>query len=119
MVSAFGKFLRNLRMDVGELLLDMAKKLEVSSAFLSGVENGKCKIPENWIEKISSIYKLSAEKSQKLKEACFETNQMLKIGLVGLKDEQKDLAFAFARKLESMPQRDIDNIRKILKKGEK
>ena len=43
MVTSFGKFLRNLRMDIGELLLNMADKLGVSPAFLSGVENGKRK----------------------------------------------------------------------------
>ena len=55
MVTSFGKFLRNLRMDVGELLLEMAAKLHVSPAFLSGVENGKRKIPEGWLARIASL----------------------------------------------------------------
>ena len=38
MVNNFGKFCRKLRIDKGELLYDMATKLEVSSAFLSKVE---------------------------------------------------------------------------------
>ena len=50
MITAFGKFLRNLRMDIGELLLQMAEKLDVSPAFLSGVENGKRKIPSDRVE---------------------------------------------------------------------
>lgn len=33
MVNNFGKFCRKLRIDRGELLADMAKKLGVSSAF--------------------------------------------------------------------------------------
>lgn len=37
MVTAFGKFLRILR----EILKDMAEKLNVTSSFLSAVENGK------------------------------------------------------------------------------
>jgi transcriptional regulator with XRE-family HTH domain len=41
MITNFGKFCRRLRIDNGELLYDMAKKLGVSSAFMSSVENGK------------------------------------------------------------------------------
>ena len=43
MITAFGKFLRILRMDNGEILKTMAEKLEVTSSFLSAVENGKKK----------------------------------------------------------------------------
>ena len=41
MLTSFGKFCRKLRINNGELLYDMAEKLDVSSAFLSKVENGK------------------------------------------------------------------------------
>ena len=40
MANNFGKFCRKLRIDRGEILADMAKKLGVSSAFLSKVETG-------------------------------------------------------------------------------
>ena len=48
MLTNFGKFCRKLRIDKGELLYDMAQRLKVSSAFLSKVENGKAKPPEEW-----------------------------------------------------------------------
>ena len=41
--TALGKFLRKIRVDNDERLYDMAKRVEVSSAFLSGVENGRKK----------------------------------------------------------------------------
>ena len=48
MLTEFGKILRKLRIDRQELLRDMAKNLEVSSAYLSAVETGKRKIlPKN------------------------------------------------------------------------
>ena len=37
MFSEFGKYLRTLRINNGELLKDMANNLQVSSAFLSAV----------------------------------------------------------------------------------
>lgn len=45
MVNNFGKFCRKLRIDRNERLYDMAKRLNVSSAFLSKVENGQKKPP--------------------------------------------------------------------------
>lgn len=119
MVTSFGKFLRNLRMDIGELLLDMAEKLHVSPAFLSGVENGKRKIPEGWLDKIVSLYNLSDEQSAKMKESFYDSSNKIDIGLNDLQDKQRNLAIAFARRLDSIPDSDIDEILKILDKEKK
>jgi transcriptional regulator with XRE-family HTH domain len=54
-------------MDRQELLFSMAKKLEVSSSFLSGVENGKIPIPTDWPEKITSLYQLNRFESEELR----------------------------------------------------
>lgn len=116
MVTSFGKFLRNLRMDAGELLLNMAEKLDVSPAFLSGVENGKRKIPGAWLSKISALYKLSDEQFAKMKECFYDSNNEIEIGLDGLQDSRRNLAIAFARKLDSISQSDLEKIQKILNK---
>ena len=117
MVSAFGKFLRNLRMDAGELLLDMAGKLNVTPAFLSGVENGKRKIPSGWVDRISVIYQLDGKQKTDLQNAFYETNESVEIGLTQLRSTQKNLLFSFARKLESISDDDVECITRILKKG--
>ena len=119
MITSFGKFLRNLRMDKGELLLDMATKLKVSSAFLSGVENGKRKIPESWLEKIAALYNFSAEQKDNMKASYFDSNNKVDIELHSLQDDQRNLAIAFARKLESIPESDIEKILKILERKRK
>lgn len=106
-------------MDVGELLLDMASKLHVSPAFLSGVENGKRKIPEDWLTKIAGLYGLSDEQSAKMKESYYDSNNEIEIELHNLQDSQRNLAIAFARKLDSIPESDIEKILKILDKERK
>lgn len=115
MITAFGKFLRNLRMDNGELLKTMAEKLNVTSSFLSAVENGKKKIPTDWVMKISSLYSLSYDKQIELQNAYSETNQCLEIGLTGLSAQNKELAFSFARKLNSFNEDELKKILDILK----
>lgn len=106
-------------MDIGELLLDMAEKLHVSPAFLSGVENGKRKIPEGWLPKIAALYGLSEEQNEKMKEAYYDSNNEIGIELHNLQANQRDLAIAFARKLDSIPDSDISRILSILNKEKK
>ena len=59
MITSVGKYLRKLRIDNGEILRDMADVLNVSSAFLSAVENGKKKMPTLWLPKLQKNYNLT------------------------------------------------------------
>ena len=118
MLTVFGKFLRILRMDTGELLKTMADKLEVTSSFLSAVENGKKKIPVDWVEKISRLYFLSDDKFIELQNAVCETNQCVEIGLSNLNCQQRELAFSFARKLNDIGDEELQKLWVILKENE-
>ena len=65
-LTEFGKFLRKLRVDNGELLKDMAIKLNVTPSFLSMVETGRRNIPKKWEEDIEKIYSLSLKQKEEL-----------------------------------------------------
>lgn len=118
MITAFGKFLRNLRMDRGEILKEMAEKLQVTSSFLSSVENGKKKIPANWVEKISLLYSLSNKDRMNLQRAYYETNQCIEIGLSEMNGLRKDVAFSFARKLNNFSNDELEKLKRILKEDD-
>lgn len=60
MVTEFGKFCRKLRIDNDEHMVNMAEKLGVTSSYLSAVENGKRKVPEEWFNEISKHYTLTS-----------------------------------------------------------
>lgn len=55
----------------------MAEKLDVSSSFLSAVENGKRDIPESWYEKMVDLYNLNEEKQDELKQAIEKSKERL------------------------------------------
>ena len=55
MVNEFGKLLRKIRIDNGEILKDMADKLEMTSSYLSAIECGKRNIPNNLIPRLEQI----------------------------------------------------------------
>ncbi len=101
-LSRFGVFCRKLRLENRELLYDMAKKLGVSSAFLSKIENGKGKPPAEWRQKIISLYALTEDEIEELDAALFEANNRKSIDISGFSDENKALMWSFARKLDSL-----------------
>ena len=117
MITEYGKFLRKLRIDQGQILKTMAEKLGVSSAFLSAVENGKKKIPKTWEEKLVKEYKLDEEQLTELRRSQQDSQQLIEINLAMLTDAQKDTAFAFARSLERFDTQDLSNLAKFFNKN--
>ena len=90
MLTNFGKFCRKLRIDKGELLYDMAQRLKVSSAFLSKVENGKAKPPEEWKESIPSMYSLNEEQKEELCEYIDEARESSIINVSAFSRDDRD-----------------------------
>ena len=57
-VTAFGKILRKMRIDTSEVLGDMAKRLGVSAAYLSSIENNGREIPDaEQVEELKELLK--------------------------------------------------------------
>ena len=111
MITKIGKFLRKLRIDKGEILKDMATKLDVSSAFLSAVENGKKKFPDTWYKKIENLYSLSTQQVAELKAAVLESNDKIELNVKHIHNHSRQLAVSFARNFESL---DFETSQKIL-----
>lgn len=120
MLTLFGKTIRKLRIDQGEILKDMADYLEVSSAFLSAVENGKKKIPQDWVDKISERYNLDNDKKEELKRAYEITNdemaKSIKIDFEGTNELKKRTALLFARSFEDINDATAEKIYEMLQK---
>lgn len=114
MVTKFGKFCRNLRMDHEELLYDMAGRLGVSSAFLSRVETGKAKPPVEWGNVIASEYHLSETQSKELYESINEARENV-IRVDSFSQNDREMMFAFARQLKDIDNEEKDRWRKMLK----
>ena len=116
MLTSIGRFLRKLRIDNGEILKNMAEKLDVSSAFLSAVENGKKKMPENWPEKLSSLYNFTEDELEAFQKAIADTNQMIELNLKNATPQHRDLALSFARHFDSLDEDTSKRIIEMLQK---
>lgn len=109
MVNSLGKFCRKLRIDRSERLFDMAKKLEVSSAFLSKVENGQKKPPQEWRDKLINQYSLNPEQIKQLDEYMYEAQNCNSIDISNLNDSDKMLMLSFARKFDEIDKNKLRN----------
>ncbi len=116
MVTEFGKYCRKLRIDKGILLKDMAEKLEVTSAYLSAVENGKRNIPQAWFDKISSVYSLNGEQKKELSIVIEESNMRISDLFSKVDREKQEIILTFARKCNSLDKETINRINKMLSK---
>ena len=115
MLNDFGKICRKIRIDKGEIMADMSKKLRVSTAFLSAVEHGKKPVPIDWVDTIINIYDLEPTTAHELEVAAKESLRQVNIVVEDLGSNQKDFVLAFARNFNNVNQDDINKIMKLLK----
>lgn len=117
MITPLGKFLRKLRIDRGEILKNMADKLNVSPSFLSAVENGKKKMPDSWNSKICIFYHLTPEMREEFTKAIAETENSVTFSLDKLSLPQKEAAISFARQFPEFSDEEWQVLNSLLKKG--
>lgn len=115
MANSLGIFCRKLRIERGEVLYDMAKKLEVSSSFLSKVENGKKKPPAEWEKKIIDYYNLSGEKKREFTDCFFDALNNDYIDISKYNEKDKKLMLSFAREFDELDKALIESILKLRK----
>jgi transcriptional regulator with XRE-family HTH domain len=115
MLTDFGKFLRKLRIDRGELIKNMAEKLGITASYLSAVETGKRNIPDTWISAISSLYSLSNGEAQELKDAAANSSRSVTMTLEDTPCERRETALLFAREFQNMDDSTINRIRNLIK----
>ena len=119
MVTEVGRFLRKLRIDEGEIILNMAEKLGVSASFLSAVENGKKRMPSSWNSRICEIYKLNLEQKEEFTNAIARTEEVIEMKLSTSDIKNKELAVSFARQFPDLDDEQTEQIKKILLGGKK
>ena len=116
MGTVFGKALRKIRINRDELLMDMAKKLEITSAYLSSIENGKRGIPQDMSKKIIKLYNLDADESKNLFTAEDESRKKVEFDFTNSDPSKKNIVLALARSFDELSDEQLQEIRNILDK---
>lgn len=113
--TAFGEFVRILRIKRHQVMGDMAEILNTSTPFLSAVENGKKNVPDSWIRKIIEYYQLSSEEQEALCEAVEESRVQYKIVSGNAGKYQRKAAVQFTRSFDEMDDETAQKILELLK----
>ena len=114
MKTKVGEYLRKIRMEHGELLRDMAKNLDVSSSFLSAVENGKKKVPDTWPMKLKEIYDLDQLQLEELQYSILESGKVIELNVENVPSENRELAVSFARRFSSLDEKEARRLLSVL-----
>jgi transcriptional regulator with XRE-family HTH domain len=101
MLTPFGIACRKLRLDRGMRLLDLAKKMGVSSAFISAVDTGRKAIPDGYVVRVSRAMDLTAPEIRVLSRAADRTRT--EVRLDNMAPAQREIVHAFARRLDDIP----------------
>lgn len=109
-ITEFGKAVRKARLDAEISLLQMASELNVSSAFLSGMETGRKKVTEDWVSKIKDFFAAHYITVPNLAEAADVSNKS--VSLEGLNPAHQMLIAGFAR--TSLSPEEMENLKALL-----
>lgn len=116
--TQLGKELKKLRIELGINLADMARKIEVSSAFLSAIETGKKKAPNDFLAKLANKYAYIKDNFDTFEILLNQSRQSVVLPLSNPSFEDTSLATAFARRFNSLTASEKSTIHKLLNKGE-
>ena len=108
--------LKIIRVNNNEMLMEMAKKLDVSSTFLSAIENGKKKVPDDFKDKLCANYSLSDDEIKELNEGIVINNDRVDLNLSELSGPKKELAISLGRSFDTLSDEAVDELLNIISK---
>lgn len=117
MITEFGKKLRNIRMNRGILLKDMAEDLGITPSFLSAVEVGKKNVPAKWVSEISDCYDLTENERKELEKLANDATTNVKIDITQANNTLRSAALAFTRNFDSLTDDEAKQIINLLHRG--
>lgn len=94
-LTEFGIVVRKARLDAKVTQREMAATLGVTSAFLSNLEKGRSKIPEEWVARIETFFKDKGIEIPNLFKLADVANRS--ISLAGMNPQKAMMLAAFAR----------------------
>ena len=115
MLTPFGITARKLRLDKGMRLLDLAKRIGTSSAYISAIETGKKPIPDAFVLTVSRAMKLATTEIKELRRAADRTRKAVVVEKHT--EDQRELVAAFARKIDELPSEMMESLKKVILKS--
>lgn len=119
MLTPLGKYLKQLRLDHGNMLLSaMAEQLRKPSSYLSAIEYGRKNCPPDLLNQIFLLFNLDFESRDKLKKAAEESKDSYRIKTTENQNFMaRTVAASFARQFSSLNDEQLKELKRILDGG--
>lgn len=115
-LTKFGKTIRKLRIEYGLLLGSMAKKLGISSSYLSSIEMGTREIPQGFFEKIKSLKIFNSDELKEIESSI--ASSIEKFSFAPKNDYQRNLMASLARSFDNLTEEQVKIIHNTINKSE-
>ncbi len=114
MTTDFGDKVQKLRQLAGMTLYDVAQKMGLSTAFLSAVENGKKRVPDDFVERLAKALPEAKASAGELETLANQAREQVVLPLPKANRQDADLATVLARKFNTLSDAQKKRIRDIL-----
>ena len=114
MATEFGTTVKQLRQLAGMTLLEVAQKMDVSIAFLSAIENGRKRVPDDFVDKVGAALPAARQQADELEAMASQARRQVVVPLTQASRKDADLATVLARKFNSLSEKQKDRIREII-----
>lgn len=114
MATEFGTTVKQLRQLAGMTLLEVAQKMGISVAFLSAIENGSKRVPDDFVDKVGAALPAARQQADELEAMANQSRGQVVVPLSQACRKDADLATVLARKFNSLSEKQKDRIREII-----
>lgn len=114
MLTEFGKLIRYYRIEHDIKMKDMAETLEVPPSYLSALEMGRKAVTDGFLKKLIEQYVFTEQEAQQLTTAAKDSATSVKINLINVSREKRELALDFARKFRDLDPETVNKLKKLI-----
>jgi len=114
-LTAFGKRVRQLRIEADLLMMDQAKGLGVSTTYVSATEIGTKQPSIGYVQKIIEFFAEKGIHAEDLIDLADQAREEIRLNIADYSSSDKSLVSAFARQFSEMTDSDKTTIRDLLK----
>lgn len=115
MNTDFGAMVQRMRRAAGKTLDDVASELHVSKAFLSAIENGKKRVPDDFVSKLEQALPEIRDSEIEMEALASQNRKQVVLPLISASVEDALLANSIAKKFDSLSDAQKNKMREILK----
>lgn len=114
MSTIFGDAIQRVRQMAGMTLFEVASLMGISSAFLSAIENGRKRVPDDFLQRWTAVLDVTDDQLLDLQAKIVQTRGEVVVPLPEASAQDADLATALARKFSTLSDSQKERMRAIL-----